>query len=470
MQQTQQLSTGQDRIYILEKMPVNKAIWKLALPTMTAMLIQVIYNMTDTFYIGKLNDPNMVAGIVITMPIIFILQAFGNVFAVGGASLISRLLGRGEREEAGKVAAVAFWSAFFVFLVAGAIGFIFHRPILLFCGASPNTIGYAASYALIMLTGTPFIGLQHALSGLLRTEGATKEAMIGMISGSILNMILDPVFIFGFGLGVAGAAVATVLSNIAGFCYYLSFYLRKKSLVSISPKKYSFDLAIYKDIFKIGIPASVGMVLMSIGATLTNVVAAGFGDNVVAAHGVVIRATNIAFMITMGLAQGCQPLMGYNYGAKKYDRLVAVIKRAATIGTIIDVSFAVIFYFLADTWIRVFINDPEVIYYGVRIIHAMVVALPFIGIQMMLMTMFQSLGRAFESLIISLGRQGLFYIPALFLFSNLWGFNGFRYSHTFGDIATTCLSLFFFFRLRRQLLATMTKAEEKPRKEPAYSS
>ena len=466
MQNTKQATAGQDRIFILEKMPVNKAIWTLGLPTMAAMLIQVIYNMTDTFYIGKLNDPNMVAGIVITMPIFFGFQACGNIFAAGGASLISRLLGRGERETAGRASAIAFWSATVIFLIVTVIGLLFHRRILLACGASPNTIGYATSYALVMFMGSPFVGLQHALSGLLRSEGATKEAMIGMISGSILNMILDPIFIFGFGLGVSGAAIATVLSNIAGFCYYLAFYLRKKSLISISPRKYRFDLSIYGEIFKIGIPASVGMVLMSLGFTLTNVVASGFGDNIVAANGVVMRITNIAVMITMGLSQGCQPLMGYNYGAKKYNRLIAVIRRALTISTVIGTAFTVIFYFLADTWIRVFINDPEVIYYGVRIIHAMIIALPIMGVQMVLMTMFQSLGKAIESLIISLGRQGLFYIPALFLFSNLWGFDGFRYSHTFGDIATTCLSVAFFFRLRRQLFA----AGETPKEEAAYNS
>ena len=471
MQKTQHLSIGQDRIDILENMPINKAIWKLALPTMAAMLIQVIYNMTDTFYIGKLNDPNMVAGIVITMPIVFILQAFGNVFAVGGASLISRLLGRGEREEAGKVSATAFWTAVLVFIVVGTIGLIFHRPLLFLCGASPNTIGPAASYALIMLAGTPVIGLQHALSGLLRSEGATKEAMIGMISGGLLNIILDPVFIFGLDMGVAGAAIATVIGNIFGFCYYLAFYLRKKSLVSISPKKYSFNPDIFKEILKIGVPASFGMALQSIGATLTNVVAAGFGDNIVAANGVVIRGTNIAFMVTIGLAQGCQPLMGYNYGAKKYNRLVATIKRAITIGTVMDICFAVLFYLLADIWIRVFINDPEVIYYGVRILHALAIALPFMGIQLVLMNMFQSLGKAVESLIISVGRQGLFYIPALSLFSRLWGFNGFRFSHAFGDIATTCLAIILFFRLRGQLAAIKDKPEEEPlQEEPAYSN
>ena len=444
----------QNRMHILEAMPVSKAIWVLALPTMVAMLIQVVYNMTDTFFIGKLNNPNMVAAISISMPIFMIIQAFGNIFAVGGASLISRLLGRGERENAKQAGAIAFWAALSMSIVVTLIGFLFRRKILMLCGATDETIGFALSYLTIMLFGSPLIGLQHALNGLLRSEGATRESMTGMIMGSILNMILDPVFIFTFNMGIAGAAVATVIGNLVGFLYFIGFYVQKKSVISISPKYFRLNWEFIQEILKIGIPATMGMMLMSLGFSLTNVVARGFGNDVIAANGVVMRITNIAVMLTIGLAQGCQPLMGYSYGAKKYQRLLATVKRAITIGTIMDTVFAVLFFLLADFWIKVFIVDPAVIDYGSRIIRAFTVAMPFLGMQMVLMNMFQALGKSIESLTVSLGRQGLFYIPALFIFSSLWGFDGFKFAMPFGDIATTCLAFVLFWRMQKKFTFT----------------
>ncbi len=445
------LNTPQDRTFILESMPVNQAIWTLAIPTMAAMLIQVIYNMTDTFFIGKLGNPHMVAAISLSLPIFMIVQAFGNIFATGGASLISRLLGKGEREKACQAGAISFWSALTVCIFISLLAFLFVEPILMSCGASENTIGFGKSYLSIMLLGSPFIGIKMTLAGLLRSEGATREAMVGLMSGSILNILLDPVFIFVFDMDVAGAAVATVIGNIVGFIYLVSFYLKKKGIISISPKYYSFNLRVYADIFKIGIPASLGMALMSTGFAVANVYAAGFGDDVVAANGVVMRSTNIAVMLIMGLGHGCQPLMGYSYGAGLYGRLMEVIKRAITIGTVISSSFAIFFFLFPDFTVQIFINDPRVIELGVKIIRWLALAMPVFGVQVILMTMFQSLGKTVQSLIISLGRQGLFYIPALIIFSTSWGFNGFIFALPFADVVTTMLSFTLFLLMKKKL-------------------
>lgn len=450
------MTTKHDRLYVLDSMPVHKAIWTLAIPTMAAMMIQVIYNMTDTFFIGKLNDPDMVAAVSIAFPIFMIIQAFGNVFAIGGASLISRLLGKGETENACQAGSIAFWSALAVCTTVSVIGFIFVEPILMLCGASVDTVGFGKSYLSIMLLGSPFIGMQMALGGLLRSEGATREAMIGMMTGSILNIILDPIFILLLGMGVAGAAIATAIGNIVGFSYYIGFYLCRRGVISISPRLFRLDSRAYADIFKIGIPASLGMMLMSVGFAYANVFAAGFGDDVVAAVGVVMRVTSIAVMLMMGLAAGCQPLMGYSYGAGKYDRLMAAIKRSMTIGTLMCTAFTILFFIFADTWIKVFINDAAVIASGAVILRAYALSMPILGVQMILMVMFQSLGKALESLIISVGRQGLFFIPALYIFSATWGFHGFVFALPAADIATTILSVVLFIMMRRKLPTTRT--------------
>lgn len=449
-----------DRMAILESMPINQAIWKLAIPTMLAMLIQVIYNMTDTFFIGKLNDPNMVAAISLAFPIFMIVQATGNIFAIGGASLISRLLGRGETEKASHAGAIAFWTAFAVCATVAVIGLIFTKPILLSVGASENTIGYGMEYLRVMLIGGLFIGMQMAMGGLLRSEGATKESMIGMMTGSIINIILDPIFILVLNMGVAGAAWATTIGNMLAFTYFVVFYFRKKGIISISPKLFSFDKSIYSEILKIGVPASLGMILMSVGMAISNVFASGYGDTVVAANGVVMRVSNIAIMLAIGLSQGCQPLIGYNYGAKKYDRLLEAVKRAALIGTVMCIFFGITFYLFAETWISVFISDARVIEIGVKIMRVLVLGMPFVGLQMILMITFQSLGRSVESLIISVGRQGLFFIPALFIFNHLWGFDGFIFALPFGDVATCTVSVILFLLLRKKLHLTGNESLE----------
>ena len=441
----------QERTHILDTMPVYRAIWTLAIPTMMAMLVQVIYNMTDTFFIGKLNEPNMVAAIAISMPIFMMIQAFGNIFAVGGASLISRLLGQGERDGASRAGAVAFWSAAAVCTAVSIIGLIFIKPVLMSAGASVNTFDFGKRYLSIMLIGSPFIGLKMAMAGLLRSEGATKEAMIGMVSGSLLNIVLDPIFIFLLKMDVAGAAIATVIGNIVGFSYCLSFYTRKKGLVSISWSHFRFDRKVYAEIFKIGIPASIAMLLTSTGFAINNVYAVGFGDEVVAANGLARRISNITVMLSMGLGQGCQPLMGYSYGAKNYKRLLETIKKSVFSGTIMCTAFGLLFFLFSDFWIRVFINDPTVVELGAIIMKRFAFGMPVLAVQMLLMSMFQALGKGVQSLVISLGRQGFFYIPFLSIFSSLWGFDGFVWTLPAADISTTLLSLFLFLFLRQQL-------------------
>ncbi len=445
------MTKQQDRTYILSSMPVFQAIWTLAIPTMMAMLVQVIYNMTDTFFIGKLNEPNMVAAISISMPIFMLIQGFGNIFAVGGASLISRLLGKGDGEGASRAGAVAFWSAAVVCTAVSIIGLIFSEPILMACGASENTIGYGKSYLSIMLIGSPFIGLKMALAGLLRSEGATREAMLGMVLGSVLNIILDPIFIFPLNLDVAGAAIATIIGNIAGFLYCLSFYTGKRGIVSISWKHYRFDREVYAEILKVGIPASLGMIFTSTGFAIGNAFAAKFGDDVVAATGLAKRISNLTVMLAMGMGQGCQPLMGFSYGAKNYKRLLETVKKSILSGTILSTALGILFYIFADFWIRVFIEAPVVVELGAQVIKSFALGMPVLGAQFLLLSMFQALGKGPQSLFIAVSRQGLFYVPYLALFSSRWGFNGLIRALPAADVSTTLLSLVLFLLLRKEL-------------------
>ncbi|MFA0815458.1 MAG: MATE family efflux transporter [Anaerofustis sp.] len=439
-----------DRMWMLSGMPIKQAVWALGVPMILSMLVQVIYNMTDTFFIGQLNNPNMVAAISVCLPIAYILQTFGNIFSIGGASLISRMLGSGEKGNASHAAAISFWSTCVLSLIGCVVGYLYLSPILRLVGASDQTIGYAETYLKILLVGGTFIGAQMALGGLIRSEGATKESMIGMVIGSVLNIVLDPIFILWMDMGVDGAALATVIGNTVGFGYYILFYLRKKGIISINIRNFSFEGRYYAEIFKIGVPASLGFLVMSLGMALSNVIAAGYGDDVVASFSIVYRITSIGFMIVLGLAEGCQPLMGYSYGARNYRRLFDTIRYANIVSTLICLVFAVVFFLFPEAWIAVFMKNEDVISIGSTIMRVMLVSMPFWGVQVVLLTLFQAIGKPIQSMVISLGRQGLFLVPFLFLFTRIWGYMGFIWAEPTADVFTSVLAVVLYYAMKNK--------------------
>ncbi len=440
-----------ERAEILKSAPVKSAIWKLSIPTMLAMLIQVIYNMTDTFFIGKLNNPDMVAAIALCMPIVFGIQAFGNIFAIGGASLISRLLGEGQRDSANHAAALAFWMSSMISVIITILLYIFKEPVLILCGASDDTLQWCIKYLDIMLIGGGAMALQMTLSGLLRSEGATTNAMIGMVSGSVLNIILDPILILVLHMDVAGAALATTIGNFLGVAYYIFFYLRKKGIISISPKNLVFKSYYFVNIFKIGIPASLDQLLMSAGMGVANRVASGFSDILVAAFGVNFRLLSLGVMLSAGMGHGCQPLMGYSYGSGNTKRLFETIKYSMIYTLIIGTFFAIVFLTLSGNLIKAFIEDAEVVEIGSRLMRMMAIVMPLIGPQFIMRTLFQSIGRPIEALALSIGRQGLFFIPAVLLLSKFFGETGFMLAIPFSDFFTTALAAILLLFIWRKL-------------------
>jgi len=445
------LVMDRDRIFLLEKVPVAKALITLAIPTIIGMMIEVIYNLADTFFVGQLGDPNQVAAVSLSMPLFFFVQALGNVFANGSASFISRALGRKDYESARKAASISFYSAFAIGIIMSIVVYIFMNPLLHLVGASENTYGYAKEYLDIIIVFGTIMLLKVTLGGILRSEGATKQVMIGMVMGAVINIILDPLFIMTFEMGVLGAAVATIIGNACGVAYYLSFFFRKKSILSISPRLFEFSGRIYSEILAIGIPASVNMLLMSIASGLLNGMAASYGDKVVAAWGIVGRTASMAFMIVLGLSVGYQPLAGYSFGAKNYGRLMEAFKTNALIGTGISLFFTALFQIFPEGIISVFIKDMEVVNTGAVIMRANVIALPLLGIMMTFMTTFQSMGKAIQSLIISLGRQGIFFIPTALVFNKVFGFNGLVFAQPIADIMNFFVALVLFLRIRRGL-------------------
>lgn len=432
------------KLHTLETMPVSQAILKLAIPTMLGMLAQVFYNMTDTFFVGQLHDPNQVAAVAITMPIFMITMALSGIFGNGGASYLSRLLGSKEYERAEQTLATAWLSGIVLGIVVMIAGFYWLPSILAVSGASAQTYPFAASYLRVILAGSVIIMLNFAAGQLLRAEGAAKEAMFGMAIGTAANIILDPLFIFTFHQGVAGAAVATVIANALALAYYLWYYLARKSLIPLTFRHLRFEWPVYREIFKIGVPASISHLLMSCANIFMNNIAASYSDVVVAAIGIDMRVFTIPIMLSIGLAVGAQPLFGYSYGANNLPRLKSAVNTALGMATGIVAAFTVVFALFPGWFIRIFINDANVISVGAQILRAMIIGLPFVGIQMVLMHAMQAMGKGMPALVISLARQGIVFVPALIVLNALFGFSGFIYAMAVADMLSMALSVGFF--------------------------
>jgi putative MATE family efflux protein len=421
---------------LIEKGSIPATIIRLALPMMIGMIAQLIYNMTDTFFVGQTGDPNMVAGISLTFPLFMLSQGIGNIFGVGTSSYISRKLGEKQPDEAGRANSVAFWTNSLVGIFFTAMLFVFKTPILRLIGTSDDTFYHADSYFSIINIFLVFSMLSVSLSGQIRSEGATGKAMIGMLLGIILNIILDPIFIFVFNWGAAGAAWATIIGNVVSVCYFILHFVSGVSILSIKPKDFKANKLMYAEIIKIGFPAALQNIIMSIALVFNNIMAAGYGDHVVAGNAISFRIVTVSFMLVMALAMGFQPFAGYNYGAKNYERL-----RSGFTVTILYTTFlALIFFWIYRLWggsiIVLFIRDAATINAGTRIMNAFILGIPFLGVQMTLSIAFQSFGKSREATIVTVVRP-LIYIPALYILNFLWGFNGFIYAWAAADIVTT---------------------------------
>jgi len=444
---------------IFENQSIPKAVGSLALPTMMGMLVMIVYNLAGTFFVGQLHDANQVAAITISMPVFLLLMAFGSLFGVGGGSYISILLGKKEGEEAKQASSVAFYGSLVIGVICTLTGLLFMPQILHLSGASDNTYEYAKGYLMIIAVGSPAIVASFSLGQIIRAEGAAKQAMAGMMIGTVINIALDPIFILWLGMGVAGAAVATVIANIISVFYYIYYFVKNDSQLSISFKKFVLNKAILKAVFSIGTPASINSLLMSTSNIILNNFAVHYGDNVVAALGVVSRVILIPIMLLLGLCQGVQPLIGYNYAANNRKRMVGIINFTALWGTAIGTIFALLFYWLGKRTIEVFINDPVVVDLGENFLQIILLSIPFLAIQFLVTTSFQAMGKGIPSLWLSISRQGILFIPILII-ANAWGgLKGIIYAQPMADIMTTVLAVVLIYREVRKKQVLLGKEQ-----------
>ena len=438
---------------VFEKIPVPMAVFKNALPAMAAMLMVLVYNLADTFFIGQTGNALLVTAVSVATPVFLIFMAVGTAFGLGGTSVISRAMGEGRFEYARKVCSFCMWGCVFVGIVMAACFLIFMDPILGLIGASEDTWEFAKSYLTIVSCAGPFVLISNCYTNVIRAEGESTKAMMGQLLGNLLNVILDPIMILGFGWGITGAAIATFLGNLFGAGYYILYFLRGKSSLSVNIRDFTIRGGVLTNTMAIGIPAALGSLLMSVSQIIINSQMAEYGDMAIAGMGVAMKVVTITGMVCMGLGQGVQPLLGYCVGAKIWDRFKKVFNFAITFALILGIVLATLCYVFASQIVSAFLSDPEAFSYAVQFSRILLSTSWLFGVFYVLINSLQAMGAATASLIINLSRQGIIFIPALFIMKALIGLTGLVWAQPVADLISIVLAAVLYVRSYRKLSA-----------------
>ena len=407
------MASKEKREKIFSSYPIPKAVAALALPCVLSNIVNVIYNMADTYFVSLMEDTNATAAVSITMPVFLFFVAFGNIFGVGGSAYISRSLGAGKRERVKQISSFCVFSSIGAGVLLLSLILIFINPLVSGLGASAGAVSeYSRDYLKYIALGGPLIVTSITASNLIRGEGAAKESMIGMMIGTVTNIILDPVMILIFDMGVGGAAIATVIGNLASVVYYAFYLIRGNSILSCNPKRFYAGNRIASNVIPIGVPAAINNILMSLSNIILNNLMKDYGEAAVAALGIAMKVNMLIVFVQMGMGMGIQPLIGYSFGAKNIKRLKGTIKFTILCTVIFGTILSVLYFIFTSSIINLFNgeNDPLVTEYGVKILRALIITGPFIGIMFAFNFAFQGMGKPVPSLVLSLGRD-LFFCP-----------------------------------------------------------
>ena len=431
--------------------PVGKLIRTLSVPTIISMLVTSVYNMADTFFVSKLGT-SASGAVGIVFSVMAIIQAVGFTFGMGSGSWISRLLGAKEEEKSKEVAATGFYSAIFFGIVIAIVGEWKMDEVMRILGASETILPFARDYAKYILLAAPIMGSSFVLNNILRSEGHAKFAMIGITTGGILNILLDPIFIFVFGMGIKGAAVATALSQLISFLILLSYFLMNKTTTKLGIHRLSKNPGVYYQILKNGLPSLSRQGLASIASILLNQQAMVYGDAAVAAMAIVSKIFMMIFSVMIGFGQGYQPVVGFNYGAGNMERVKASLKFTLRVGIIGMSSAGVLLYFVASWLMRLFIPDDQaVIEIGTMALRAQAISMPLIPIGTVSNMTYQAVGKAWRATIMSSMRQGIFFIPLIFVLPSFFGLGGVVITQASADVLTALICAPFLVQFYRNL-------------------
>ncbi|MBP5775549.1 MAG: MATE family efflux transporter [Clostridiales bacterium] len=438
---------------MMTQQPVPSLIVKLGIPTMISMFVTSIYNMADSYFVGQINtSASGATGVVLGL--MAILQAIGFMFGHGSGSIISRKLGQKDLDSARRFSATGFYSALFSGFLILILGSIFLTPLMLLLGSTPTILPYAKTYAVCILMAAPALVSSCVMNNILRYEGRAFFAMIGLTSGGILNIFLDMLFMQHMNMGILGAGLATAISQYVSWFLLLTMFLLKKTQTSLAFKYTKFNIATLGDIVTTGLPSLARQGLASISTMLLNNAAGNYGDAAIAAMSIANRISMFIFSAVLGIGQGFQPVAGFNFGAKKYQRVRQGFFFTLAFGTFSLGLAALAVYVNAGPCIQLFRNDPDVIRIGIPALQAQCIALFTVPFQVCNNMMFQSIGYKFNATFLSSLRNGLYFIPILLVASFVFGLTGIQLAQAIADVMTslTCIpfTISFFSKIQKE--------------------
>lgn len=446
-----QALTKEEKYKQMIETPVNKLIPGLAVPTIISMLVTSIYNMADTFFVSQIGT-SASGAVGVMFSAMAMIQAIGFMLGMGSGNNISRALGNRDEQRAGTFAAVSFYTAGMVGIIILLFGTLFSRQLVYFLGATPTIAPYAQQYARYILIAAPFMMTSFVMNNILRAQGNAVFAMIGITTGGILNMVLDPLFIFGFGMGISGAAIATMLSQMVSFCILFYQCNHQSGCIRIQFSNYRPTFALYGSILHAGLPSFCRQGLASVAAVILNFAAGPYGDAAIAAMSIVTRFMMFINSSLIGFGQGFQPVCGFNFGAKRYDRVLEAYWFCVKVAVVMLTVFGVVAFVFSRPIITSFRReDLQVIEIGTLALRMQLLTMPFQAWVIMVNMLTQSIGYGFRASIVAMGRQGLFLIPALMTFPRLFGLLGLQIAQPVADMLTFVLATVIVIGILKEL-------------------
>lgn len=441
---------NENRIKILKEEDIDKALFKLGIPMVISLLVAALYNVVDTYFVSSLGK-EAVAAVSVAFPIQLIFLGIGLTFGAGAGSYISRLLGGNNKKEASIVATVALISSAILGIITAIALFCYLEGVLKFMGAIPSIMEISKSYTEIFIVGGVLGAINVTLGNLVVAQGAAKISLKAMLSGSISNMVLDPIFIFGLNLGVRGAANATLIARVITSLMYLIYFIGDKNLIEIKLSNFKPTLTIYKEVLNIGISMLILQILQTISVSKISYAASFYGEEAIAAMGIVLRIVTLGTNVVFGYMKGLQPLAGFNYGAKNYERVREAIKASIKWTGVFCIVWTLIIYVFAPSILSIFGTDENVLNIAVPALRAGVIMFITFGFQFTYSTLYLSMGKALGGVFLNSLRQGIIFIPIILLLPKFMGLNGVIYAQTVSDLITTIITIPFAIGIHKSL-------------------
>lgn len=422
----------------------TKSVWRIiarmSIPALVSILVMLLYNMTDMYFVARTGDDVQVAAVSLVMPVFTVLMAVSTMLGNGASTLIAQALGGGDEERARTCSSLCIWGCVGFGMVFMFLSFLFCTPLLGFLGANEDMWGYARLYLLVLAAGAPLILLNHSLGSILRGEGAARQGMLGGLVATAANVVLDPIFISGFGLGVGGAAVATVLGNLAGVIYFLIYKKRHPTVLTMDIQYAKRNVPLLGGILALGLPNAVSSTLSGFASTFSNRLLAAYGTGAVATMGAAGKVTMIITMVQMGVCMGVQPLMAYCHGAKDHARMKETLRKLALLTCVLGLSIGTLAFLARGRIVGLFLTNGELRVLASHIVSITIFSAPFMGFFYLGMNYLQASGKARLATVVSALRQGVLLIPLLYLMERLFQLDGPPIAHVAADICSILIS------------------------------